>query len=146
MKKLIPAIAVLLSALMLFSTCAFAESQNNPIPAEESVSPFAGAWRMPPSPFGDDFACYVILNADGSFFNVTRFFESDPDGPYTQMVSGNESFYWRSIGETVLELHYDYHDDNGEFITELDYHPAEDTLYFGTEIYAVRDNTFVPED
>ena len=103
MKKLIPVVAVLLSALMLFSTCAFAESQSKPIPAEESVSPFPGAWRMPPSPFGDDFACYVILNADGSFINVTRFFESESDGSYTQMVSGDESFYWRSIGETVLE-------------------------------------------
>ena len=98
---------------------------------------------MPPSPFGDDFTCYVVLNADGSFMNVTNLYESGNSGPYTQTVSTNETFFWKRTGPTSLELHYSYLDENGEFVTELTYNEGTDTLYYWGQVYAERDTTFV---
>ena len=110
----------------------------------ESVDPLVGAWRFPPSPFGDDFTVYVVLNADGSFFNATNLYQNGTTtGPYTQTITTNETFVWQKLSDTSLELHYSYLDANGEFMTPLTYNEANDTLYWGTDVYAVRDDSFV---
>ena len=144
MKKMFPAMAFVLAVLMALSvTSAFADNSTAPAEGSEPVDPLVGAWMMPPSPFGENYRGYVVLNADGSFLNATNFYEADSaTGPYTQQVTTNESFTWVRTGSTTLELHYDYHDDNGEFVTELDYDPETDSLYFWGSLYAVRDNTF----
>ncbi len=147
MKKLISAIAAVLAVMMLLSACASAEVQPYSAPeqpTEKPVSPFVGAWRMPGSPFDDDFTCYIVINEDGSFMNVTNLYSSgSAKGPYTQNISTTDAFYWLDLGGRALELHYDYHDDNGEFVTTLDYNPSEDTLYYFKEVYATRDPDFV---
>ena len=154
MRKILP-IVVLFAALMLLSACASAD-QAAPTPAAapadqpaaaESAEPvdlLVGSWRMPQSEFGDDgFTVYVVLNADGSFLNATNIYDSGNSGSYTQKVSTNETFRWERTGNTSLELHYSYLDDNGEFLTELTYNPREDALYFGNMLYATRDDSFV---
>ena len=142
MKKRFTAIALILAALMLLAlpgACA----ENAAPETSEPVDPLVGAWRMPPTPFGEDFKAYVVLNADGSFMNVTCFYENDSDPkPSMQTVVTNESFVWVRTGETTLELHYDYHDDNGEFVTELEYDPEADALYFWDTLYGLRDEDF----
>ena len=147
MKKMISAFAAVLAVIMLLSACASADVLPYKAPeptADETVSPFVGAWRMPPSPFGDDFTCYIVINEDGSFMNVTNLYTSGKtDGPYTQNISTTDDFFWIDLGGRALELHYDYHDDNGEFITTLDYSPSEDALYYYKELYATRDPGFV---
>ena len=158
MKRILPTVIFILAAVMLLSACASADqpsaapaagseaaapAASGPAaesPAESApVDPLVGTWRFPPSPFGDDFTCYVVLNADGSFMNVTNLYESGKNsGPYTQKVDTNETFTWVRTGATTLELHYSYLDDNGEFETPLTYDPKTDTLYLWGQIYAER--------
>ena len=158
MKKILSALVILLAAVMLISAgSAFAEQSPSepastaaadaaaaaPAKAAAAEDPLVGAWRMPPSPFGDDFTVYVVLNADGSFMNVTNLYESGNSGPYTQTVSGNETFRWVRTGGSGLELHYSYLDDNGEFVTSLSYKEEDDALFFADQLYAERDDSFV---
>lgn len=157
MKKVFTTLSLILAVLTLvcmISACADGNSAAMDVPAaseaaqtpatpEVPVDPLVGAWKMPPSPFGDDFTCYVVLNADGSFMNVTNLYESGSSGPYTQTVSTNETFFWKRTGPTSLELHYSYLDENGEFVTELTYNEGTDTLYYWGQVYAERDTTFV---
>ena len=142
MKKIVFALALLLLTVMLLSPCsAFAEQR--PSDAAEAEDPLVGAWRMPASPYGDDFTVYVVLNADGSFMNVTNLYESGNSGPCTQTVTGNETFRWVRTSTSGIELHYSYLDDNGEFVTSLSYDEEEDAFFFGDMLYAERDDSFV---
>ena len=52
-------------------------------------------------------------------------------------------FYWKKIGSTSYELHEDYHDVNGEFISQFEYNAKEDALYMFGSLYAIRDDSFV---
>ena len=141
MKKLFPALTFLLATLMLLSLVpVFAEQA--PSDATASADPLVGAWRMPASPFDDDFTAYVVLNADGSFLNATNLYESGTSGPYTQTITTNETFYWVRTGSSSIDLHYSYLDDNGEFVTSLTYNPKDDAFYFYDMLYAVRDDSF----
>ncbi len=155
MKKIIPAIAMILTAMMLLTACVVSADNNSstapatPVepaspttPEPENVDPVVGAWRMPPSPYGDDFTCYVVLNADGSFMNVTNLYDEGNTDSFTQNVSTNETFRWVKTSPTGIDLHYDYHDDNGEFVTSLTYNPRDDSLYFFDMLYATRDDSF----
>lgn len=142
MKKIVFALALLLVTVMLLApVSAFAE--QSPSKAAEPEDPLVGAWRMPESPYGDDFTVFVVLNADGSFGNVTNLYESGKSGPYTQSITGNETFRWVRTGDASIELHYSYLDDNGEFVTSLSYKEEDDSLYFGEMLYAERDDSFV---
>ena len=155
MKKIIPAIAMILTAMMLLTACVVSADNNSstapvtPVepaspttPEPENVDPVVGVWRMPPSPYGDDFTCYVVLNADGSFMNVTNLYDEGNTDSFTQNVSTNETFRWVKTSPTGIDLHYDYHDDNGEFVTSLTYNPRDDSLYFFDMLYATRDDSF----
>ncbi len=144
MKKLLPTLALILAAFMLLSlTSAFADSAETPAEADEPVDPLVGAWMMPPTPFGEDFRGFMVLNEDGSFLNATNFYDSPKCvGPFTQKVTTNETFTWVKLSDTRIELHYSYHDDNGEFITPLDYDPDSDCFYLWGSLYAFRDDTF----
>ena len=156
-KRALSLAAVFVLLTILTAACGFADAGTvsapipdstpaaNPALAEEETDPFVGAWRMPPSPFGDDFTAYVVLNADGSFLNATNLYESGNSGKHTQTVVTNETFRWQRTGSNTLELHYSYQDDNGEFVTELSYNAKEDAFYFYGEVYAVRDTAFVLE-
>lgn len=166
MKKSITAVSLLLAVLMMITmltACA-----DNSIPAQtapaapaaeatpavaapaesaQPVDPLVGAWRFPPSPYGDDFSVYVVLNADGSFYNATNLYQNGASsGPYTQTITTNETFVWKKLSDYSLELHYSYLDDNGEFVTPLTYSAADDALYWDGALYAVRDNTFVRDN
>ena len=160
MKRFTPAITTILAVLMLLTMMtACADSNTAPAPTDpaavtaespaapaetaEDVDPVVGAWRMPPSPYGDDFTVYIVLNADGSFLNATNLYDSGNSGSYTQTVRTNEDFYWVKVNDTTVDLHYDYHDANGEFVTTLNYDPVGDKFYYGREVYAERDDTFV---
>ena len=157
MKKTFSAISLLLAALMMITMLTACADQTvaaaptvsvAPVesaePSAEPVDPLVGSWRFPPSPFGDDFTCYIVLNADGSFYNATNLYQNGTTtGPYTQTVTTNETFIWRRIDDRNLELRYSYLDDNGEFVTPLTYNAAEDKLYYANEVYAVRDDSFV---
>ena len=168
MKRTFPALALVLALLMvltLTTACAdqaaptqpapvqsgpaepapaqAAPAQATPAQPEKEVDPLVGAWKMPESIYGDDFDCFVVLNEDGSFLNATNLYESEAKtGPYTQMISTNETFKWVRVGSTTVELHYSYMDENGEFVTELTYNEQEDAFYFGTELYARRADNF----
>ena len=144
MKKRALSLAAVFVLLTIFAAAgAFADAAPA---AEEEIDPFVGAWRMPPSPYGDDFTTYVVLNADGSFLNATNLYTSGTSGEHTQTVVTNETFRWQRTGNSTLELHYSYQDDNGEFVTELTYNAKEDAFYFYGEVYAVRDTDFVLEE
>ena len=143
MKRTLPALALVLALLMILTMATACAEQPAPAQPEKEVDPLVGAWKMPESVYGDDFDCFVVLNEDGSFLNATNLYLSEAKtGPYTQTVSTNETFKWVRAGSTVVELHYSYLDDNGEFVTELTYNEKEDAFYFGTELYATRDTTF----
>ena len=168
MKRTFSALALVLALLMVLTmttACADQSAQTQPAPdqstpaqpapvqtsstqtapaqPEKEVDPLVGAWKMPESIYGDDFDCFVVLNEDGSFLNATNLYESEAKtGPYTQMISTNETFKWIRVGSTTVELHYSYMDENGEFVTELTYNEQEDALYFGTELYARRADNF----
>ena len=163
MKKSITAVSLLLAVLMMITmltACAdnsipaqTAPAASAPVaeaaPAENAqpVDPLVGAWRFPPSPYGDDFSVYVVLNADGSFYNATNLYQNGASsGPYTQTITTNETFVWKKLSDYSLELHYSYLDDNGEFVTPLTYSEADDALYWDGALYAVRDNTFVRDN
>ena len=173
MKKSFPAIAAVLVLMMLLTSgCASADSSAPsaapaPVqteapapaaspaavppsaPAESSApaDPVVDSWRIPPSPYGDDFEVYLVLNADGSFLNATNLFEEGKNsGPYTQTVVTNETFRWKRIDKNTLELHYDYGDDNGEFVSTLTYDPVTDALYMFGQLYANRDSSFVLDE
>ena len=78
---------------------------------------------------------------------MTNVFEEGKNsGPYTQNVMTNDTFRWKRIDRTTLELHYDYGDDNGEFVTTLNYDAASDALYMFGQIYANRDNSLVLDE
>lgn len=168
MKKSLTAVSFLLAVLMMItmlSACA-----DNSIPAQtaettqaapsapvaettapaestQPVDPLVGAWRFPPSPYGDDFSVYVVLNADGSFYNATNLYQNGASsGPYTQTITTNETFVWKKLSDSTLELRYSYLDDNGEFVTPLTYSEADDALYWDGALYAVRDTTFVRDN
>ncbi len=135
MKKSITAVSFILAVLMvitMLTACA-----DNSIPAQttpaaptmeaapaesaQPVDPLVGAWRFPPSPYGDDFSVYVTITT-------------------------NETFVWKKLSDSSLELHYSYLDANGEFVTPLTYSEADDALYWDGALYAVRDNTFVRDN
>ena len=168
MKKSLNAVSFVLAVLMMItmlSACA-----DNSIPAQtaeitqaapsapvaetaapaestQPVDPLVGAWRFPPSPYGDDFSVYVVLNADGSFYNATNLYQNGASsGPYTQTITTNETFVWKKLSDSTLELRYSYLDDNGEFVTPLTYSEADDALYWDGALYAVRDTTFVRDN
>ena len=168
MKKSLTAVSFLLAVMMMItmlSACA-----DNSIPAQtaeitqtapsapvaetaapaestQPVDPLVGAWRFPPSPYGDDFSVYVVLNADGSFYNATNLYQNGASsGPYTQTITTNETFVWKKLSDSTLELRYSYLDDNGEFVTPLTYSEADDALYWDGALYAVRDTTFVRDN
>ena len=157
MKRITPAVTTILAVMMLLTMMtACADSNTAPAPTDpaavspaaapetvEEVDPVVGSWRMPPSPFGDDFEVFIVLNADGSFLNATNLYDSGNSGSYTQTVQTNEDFYWVKINDTTVDLHYNYHDANGEFVTTLNYDPVGDKFYYGREVYAERDDTFV---
>ena len=146
MKKTVSLLAFVLAALMMMSVLtAFADQAAAEAPdGSAAVDPLVGSWRFPPSPFGDDFACYVVLNADGSFYNATNLYQNgSTSGPYTQTVTTNETFVWKKLSDSSLELHYSYLDANGEFVTPLTYNAADDKLYWGSDVYAFRDDSFV---
>ena len=158
MKKMTPAITMILAIMMILTMMtACADGNTAPAPTDPAavseapvapaetaeVDPVVGSWRMPPSPFGDDFEVFIVLNADGSFLNATNLFDSGNSGSYTQTVTTNEDFYWVKVNDTTVDLHYNYHDANGEFVTTLNYDPVGDKFYYGREVYAERDNTFV---
>lgn len=159
MKKSFSAVFLILAVLMLITmltACADnsvkaattqetpAAAAPTPVESAEPVDPLVGSWRYPPSPFGDDFTSYVVLNADGSFCNVTNLYQNGTtSGPYTQTVTTNETFRWIKLSDSSLELRYSYLDANGEFVTPLTYSAADDALYWGTELYATRDTEFV---
>ncbi len=158
MKKNIPAVSLILAVLMIITmltACADNSAADpavpeNPeaesaVPAENAapVDPLVGSWRFPPSPFGDDFTNYIVLNADGSFYNATNLYQNGTSsGPYTQTISTNETFRWVKLSDSSLELRYSYLDANGEFVTQLTYSAADDALYLYGQLYAVRDSEF----
>ena len=169
MKRILPAAALIVAAMMLLTACAGSADSAPSAPAEESkpaetaalepvtpepapaeqasadpvsADPVVGSWRLPPSPYGDDFTCYIVLSADGSFMNVTNLYDSGTSGSYSQKISTNETFRWVRVSPTGIDLHYDYHDENGEFVTSLTYNPKDDSLYFYDMLYATRDDTF----
>ncbi len=145
MKKLTLSLALVLSLLVLLCmAAACAENPAAPSPAKDTAveDPLVGAWKMPPSPFGEDYRCHLVLNADGSFLFTTTV-PGSAGNPDSQTVSTNETFIWKRVGKTDIELHYDYHDDNGEFVTTLTYRPKEDKLYLWDSVYAGRDDRFV---
>ena len=163
MKKSITAVSLLLAVLMMITmltACADNSIPAQPAPAasapvaaaapaepSQPVDPLVGAWRFPPSPYGDDFSVYVVLNADGSFYNATNLYQNGASsGPYTQTITTNETFVWKKLSDSTLELRYSYLDDNGEFVTPLTYSEADDALYWDGALYAVRDNTFVRDN
>ena len=157
MRKTVSAVALLVAVLLMvtvLTACADnsvpaaqsgqAEPAAAPAESAEPVDPLVSSWRFPPSPFGDDFTVWVVLNADGSFFNATNLYQNGTtSGPYTQTVTTNETFIWKKLSDTSIELHYSYLDANGEFVTSLTYSEADDALYWGTDLYAVRDDSFV---
>ena len=162
MKKSITAVSLLLAVLMITMLTACADNsipaqpapsasapvaEAAPVESTQPVDPLVGAWRFPPSPYGDDFSVYVVLNADGSFYNATNLYQNGASsGPYTQTITTNETFVWKKLSDYSLELHYSYLDDNGEFVTPLTYSEADDALYWDGALYAVRDNTFVRDN
>ncbi len=163
MKKSITAVSLLLAVLMMITmltACADNSIPSQPAPeasatvaetapaeSAQPVDPLVGAWRFPPSPYGDDFSVYVVLNADGSFYNATNLYQNGASsGPYTQTITTNETFVWKKLSDSTLELRYSYLDDNGEFVTPLTYSAADDALYWDGALYAVRDNTFVRDN
>ena len=163
MKKSITAVSLLLAVLMMITMLTACADNSIPVqpapaasapvaeavPAESAqpVDPLVGSWRFPPSPYGDDFSVYVVLNADGSFYNATNLYQNGASsGPYTQTITTNETFVWKKLSDSTLELRYSYLDDNGEFVTPLTYSEADDALYWDGALYAVRDNTFVRDN
>lgn len=166
MKRILPVAALVLCVMMLLTTSACADqaaqtatavpaapaaaaaataaAEAAPAEPAKEVDLLVGTWLMPPSPFDDDFACYVILNEDGSFLNVANVYDYET-GKYKQMITTNETFRWTRTGAVTLELRYSYLDDNGEFVTDLTYNPKEDALYYGETVYATRDTSFVPD-
>ena len=46
-------------------------------------------------------------------------------------------------GSNCYELHENYHDVNGEFVTPITYNPETDALYMYGEVYAYRDSSFI---
>ena len=62
MKKIVFALALLLVTVMLLApVSAFAE--QSPSKAAEPEDPLVGAWRMPESPYGDDFTVFRWIRA-----------------------------------------------------------------------------------
>ena len=144
MKKLTLSLALVLSLLVLLCMAAACADSPAAAPAKaaETEDPLVGAWKMPPSPFGEDYRCHLVLNADGSFLYTTTVPGSAGKAD-SQTVSTNETFTWKRVGKADIELHYDYHDDNGEFVTTLTYRPKEGKLYLWDSVYAERDDSFV---
>ena len=147
MKKHILSFVAVFAVLMLLSAVsAFAETDPSAADGALPVDPVVGSWRFPASPHGDDFTNYVVLNADGSFLFVNNMYLSGNSGPYTQTVTTNETFTWNRIDRSSIELHYSYLDENGEFVTPLTYEAADDSLYLWGLLYAVRDDSFEPDN
>ena len=104
MKKSITAVSFILAVLMvitMLTACA-----DNSIPAQttpaaptveaapaesaQPVDPLVGAWRFPPSPYGDDFSVYVVLNAAISISGVS--FSAPSGAALPGGTSSNPSF------------------------------------------------------
>ena len=119
------------------------ESTPAAVPAAEAkeVDQVVGSFKYPPNPYGDDFESFIVFNEDGSFLYATNLFQGG--GSYTQTIRTNEDFYWLKTGSNSYELHEDYHDVNGEFVTPLTYDAETDSLYWYGDLYASRDNSFV---
>ncbi|MBR4473120.1 MAG: hypothetical protein IKS55_05740 [Oscillospiraceae bacterium] len=116
-----------------------------PVPAaeEKELDAIVGSWKYPANPYGGDFDKYIVLNEDGSWLYATNLYTSGSSGSYTQTIQTNEDFYWLKTGSNSYELHENYHDVNGEFITPLTYDAEADALYMYGELYANRDSSFV---
>lgn len=119
------------------------ESTPEAAPAAETkeVDQVVGSFKYPPNPYGGDFDKYLVLKEDGSWLYATNLYQSG--GSYTQTIQTNEDFYWVKTGSNSYELHENYHDINGEFITPLTYDAESDSLYWYGDLYASRDNSFV---
>ena len=113
MKKSITAVSFILAVLMvitMLTACA-----DNSIPAQttptaptveaapaesaQPVDPLVGAWRFPPSPYGDDFSVYVVLIRTVHLPVPTR-----RPSPPTRPSSGRSSVIpaWNSITATSM--------------------------------------------
>ncbi len=119
------------------------EPVSTPAAEEKEVDAIVGSWKYPPNPYGDEFDSFIVLNEDGSFLYATNLYQSGRSGSYTQTVRTNEDFYWLKTGSNCYELHENYHDVNGEFVTPITYNPETDALYMYGEVYAYRDSSFI---
>lgn len=146
-------IALILMSTTMISACAkqpAAEQEVQVKPAataadvkdEEEKDAIVGAFKYPPNPYGDEFDSFIIFKEDGSFLYATNLYENGRGGAYTQQTRTNEDFYWLKTGGNKYELHEDYHDINGEFVTPLTYDAETDAIYMYGELYARRDSSF----
>jgi len=112
-------------------------------PAAEAkeVDQIVGTFKYPDPPYECDFDKYIVFKEDGSFMYVTNLYNGS--GSYTQTVQTNEDFYWLKTGSNSYELHENYHDINGEFVSNFTYNADADAIYMFGSLYASRDNSFV---
>ncbi len=120
---------------------AVSTAEAAPAAEAKEVDQVVGSWKFPAPEFDSDFDKYIVFKADGSFMYVTNLYGAGSS--YTQTVQTNEDFYWLKTGSNSYELHEDYHDINGEFVTPLTYNAEEDALYWYSMVYASRNNSFV---
>ena len=118
-------------------------STAEPAPAAEQkeVDQIVGTFKYPDPPYEHDFDKYIVFKEDGSFMYVTNLYGAG--GSVSQTVQTNEDFYWLKTGSNSYELHEDYHDINGEFVSAFTYNADEDAIYMFGSLYASRDNSFV---
>lgn len=115
-------------------------STPEPTAEQKEVDQIVGSWKYPDPPYEADFDKYIVFKEDGSFMYVTNLFSG---GSVTQTIQTNEDFYWVKTGSNSYELHEDYHDINGEFVSYFTYNADADALYMFGALYANRDSSLV---
>lgn len=108
---------------------------------ESEKDAIIGTFKYPDNPYGGDFDSYIVFDENGSFSYVTHLYKSEKGGDYTEQVRTNKDFYWIKTGNNSYELHEDYHDINGEFVTPITYNAEEDAIYMDGSLYASRYTT-----
>ncbi|MER2235804.1 MAG: hypothetical protein ABS901_05590 [Candidatus Limivicinus sp.] len=120
-----------------------AASTTEPAPAAEQkeVDQIVGTFKYPDPPYECDFDKYIVFKEDGGFMYVTNLYGAG--GSVSQTIQTNEDFYWVKTGSNSYELHEDYHDINGEFVSYFTYSAEDDAIYMFGSLYASRDNSLV---
>ena len=115
-------------------------STPEPTADQKEVDQIVGSWKYPDPPYETDFDKYIVFKEDGSFMYVTNLFSG---GSVTQTVQAFDGFTWVKTGSNSYELHEDYHDINGEFVSNFTYNADADALYMFGSLYASRDSSLV---